>query len=1146
VISADEIDYRHPVADIDIALGRLQMSILSRLRTASVLAALVTFSSIPVPLAGQSIVGRISGAVSDSSGAVIPGVTVRMTNEATNLSRTATTDGSGYYVVTNLPVGNYAVAVEHAGFQPVTRTGNNVVADGRLNVNFTLQIASVGSTVEVIAAVGETVNTVSGEVGRVIDTQQVQDLALNGRNYMQLATLIPGAALLDEDQLALTTSLSITAQSINGTRGNTNYLAIDGGSNMDSGSNGSQVNNVGVDFIREVNIKSSAFSAEFGRNSGSSINVVTRGGGDRFHGGIREFFRNDKLDARNTFSPTKPALRFNNFGWDLGGPIIRRKLFFFGGQEFKRIRQYTTPTRRTLPTRAERAGDFTLRSGNLRYPGTTDAIPDRNIASMITPQGKAIANVYNVMEQLAVVYTDTPTTNNTTFQMPNPFAWRQDIARIDYKHNDAHSIYFRYLHDMYDLVDPYGVFFGAQMPMTPTTRKRPGYNYQIAHTWLPTPTIVNELKLNTSWNGQRIPMVGNWWQRSTYGLEFPLIFNASSWEGAGTDGMPDISISNFASMHGPRQALMSPTTDIQFMEGVTFLKGAHTLKAGVTFIRNRKDQNGRPQYRGNVSFSTSGNNNTTGNAFADALMGNFRSYSEVSGDPVGFFRFSSFEGYVSDAWRLNRKLSIEFGVRWQRNSPTYTQANNLTNFVPELYDPAQSVTVLPNGTLLPGVGNRYNGLIRAGDGVPEEEMPRLQGLDPAELALVPAGAPRGLYDVQLLFAPRFSFAYSPFSSNKTAIRGGFGIFYDKPEGNLIFSMVNYAPWVRSVNLENANLANPAGGAAAALTPMANIDAIDRNLKTPYTMTANFGIQHELPMGIFFEATYVGTFGRHLIRQPDINYLTLDQLRDLNAIPSAQRPSVNSLRPFKGYSTIRQRLSDSTSNYHGLQTHATRRLGRLSFTASYTWSKVLTDASSNTENPDSGIFWRDRHYSYGPASFDRSHVFVGTYSVRLPMFQAISNNPFGKAALAGWEVSGITRAQTGAPLTISASTVLTGGRRADYLGGSPINDTRDPNAYLNAAAFTPSPEEREGSSGPGNVRGPGLYLWDFSLRKELVVNQEKGWRFRIQADFFNIFNRVNYRNPTTSWGSLVDPNESFGTISTAGPARAIQLGAKFNF
>ena len=377
-----------------------------------------------------------------------------------------------------MPVGNYTVAVEHAGFKKAARSGNNLAADGRVTVDFALQIGDVTASVEVIEAAGEQVNTVSGEVSRVIDSQQVQSMALNGRNYMQLVSLIPGAALLDEDQLALTTSLSITAQSVNGNRGNTNYLSIDGGSNMDSGSNGSQVNNVGIDFIREVNIKSSNFSAEFGRNSGSSINVVTKGGGDQFHGGAFEFLRNEILDAKNYFAPIKGALRYNNFGWNLGGPIKRGKLFFFAGQEYKRIRKLTDPVRRTVPTNAELAGDFSKRSGNLYYPGTTQPVPNRNISALIVPDGKAVANAYNNMKSIAALYTDTTTGNNITHQVSNPFNWRQEIIRADYKVSDSNNVYFRYLHDNYDLIEPYGTFFSSNLPMTP-------YQTQSPRLWLP-------------------------------------------------------------------------------------------------------------------------------------------------------------------------------------------------------------------------------------------------------------------------------------------------------------------------------------------------------------------------------------------------------------------------------------------------------------------------------------------------------------------------------------------------------------------------------------------------------------------------------------------------------------------------------------
>src|ERR1051326_1765434 len=336
---------------------------------------------------GQTVNGRINGPVSDSSGAVVPNAAVTITNTSTNATRTAVTDDSGFYTVTNLPVGTYTVTVERNGFKKANQTGNVLTADQRLTVNITLEAGNVTETVEVTTAAGETVNTTSGEVARVVDSRQVQNLALNGRNYMQLVTLIPGAVILDEDQLALTTSLSISQASINGNRPNYNSLTVDGGFNMDSGSNNSQVNNVGIDFIQEVKIQTSNFSAEYGRNAGAAVNVVTRAGGNDYHGSAYEFIRNDRLDARNFFSPVKARLRFNNFGWNFNGKIVTDKLFFFVGQEYKYIRQDAAPVRRNLPTRAERLGDFSLRSGTLNVPAGYTAVNPAN-GQTTAPRGK--------------------------------------------------------------------------------------------------------------------------------------------------------------------------------------------------------------------------------------------------------------------------------------------------------------------------------------------------------------------------------------------------------------------------------------------------------------------------------------------------------------------------------------------------------------------------------------------------------------------------------------------------------------------------------------------------------------------------------------------------------------------------------------
>jgi hypothetical protein len=1114
----------------------------------------VTFACISI--SGQTIFGRISGTVIDSTGAVVPDATVTVTNSATNAARTATTDEGGFYTVTNLPVGTYSVTVERTGFKKANSADNTLAADTRLTVNITLEAGQVTETVEVTTAAGETVNTTSGEVARVVDKRQVQNLALNGRNYMQLVTLIPGAAILDEDQLALTTSLSISQAAINGNRPNYNSLTIDGGSNMDSGSNNSQVNNVGIDFIQEVKIQTSNFSAEYGRNAGASINVVTRGGGNDYHGAVFEFIRNDKLDARNTFSPVKAKLRFNNFGWNFNGPIFKDKLFFFGGEEFKYIRQDSAPVRRTLPTRAERLGNFTLRGGALNVPaGYTgfdpatstsvaagQPIPGRNLANLrlngnpvgVTPNGAAIASVFSAMEKLAVAYSDTTTANNATFQQPNPFDYREDNIRIDYRINQRHSLYGRYLHDMYDLIEPYGTFITSQLPTIPTNRLRPGTSYQLSYTWLISPTLINEAKANASWNGQRIPPVGEFWKRATYNMTYPQLFTGGRFD----NGIPNTTFagngapSNFS---GPSGSLLSPTTDIALSDNVTIIRGKHSVKTGFLYVRNRKDQNGRSGYTGTLAFNTNGTV-TTGNSFADALLSNFRTYSEANDDPIGFFRFNQEEAYVTDSWKVRRDLSFEIGARFYHYEPTYTQANNIASFDPHLYNPANAVTILANGNIdLTKGGNRFNGLVRAGGGIPSEERGRV-GISDAQLALVPAGATRGFYHAANKIGPRVGFSYAPFHDDKTSIRGGFGIYYDKVEGNLIFSQVNVPPFVSTPSFDNGNLTNISGGTPANAALLASINSIDPNLDISSSMNFSLGVQRELPKGFFVEATYVGNLGRHLIRQPDINAPSFAALTANLPANGGANVNTNALRPYKGYTQILYRLSDANSSYNGMQLYAAKRKGNLELTVSYTWSKTLTDTSGNGDTVDTGEDPFNRHSNYGPASFDRRHIFVTTYDYHLPFFKNLHG--VGGAVLAGWEVSGITRFQAGAPFTVTANTAI-GTRRADYVGGEVLLANKSRDGWINPAAFAAAPATRRGNSGAGIVTGPNLQTWDFSMRKQFTVTER--FNIRVQADMFNAFNRSNYRGPTT-----VLTTAGFGTIGTAGPPRNIQFGLKLNF
>ncbi len=534
-----------------------------------------------------------------------------------------------------------------------------------------------------------------------------------------------------------------------------------------------------------------------------------------------------------------------------------------------------------------------------------------------------------------------------------------------------------------------------------------------------------------------------------------------------------------------------------------------------------------------MAFNPSGNPNSTSNALADALLGNFRTYNEASADPVGFFRFTSYQAYVSDTWRLRSNLSVEIGLRYEYSTPTYAQGNNLVNFDPSLYDPSQAVTVRTNGLLVPNSGNRFNGLIAAGDGVPEDQQGRVQLLTGGDYDLIPNGAPRGLYSAENLFMPRASFAYS--LNEATVLRGGVGVFYDKPEGNLIFSQLNIPPVLDNVTYENFNLSAPSSGAAGAVGALGDINAIDPNLTLPRQVNYSLGFQRELGGGYFVEATYVGNRGDRLLRQPDVNRPTFDALRANAALPAAQRVSTNFLRPYRGYSAIRMRLSDADSLYNSLQLYATKRRGDLQFTMSYTLGKVTTNASGNGDN-DTAEAPGDLEYTRGPASFDRRHAFVGTFTYRVPFL--LDRGDWIEAIAGGWEVSGKVRAQSGQYYTATGDSSI-GNRRANYTGAGIGLDNGDELRWFNTDAFTVPAEDARGTATVGQILGPGFYQWDLSFRK----NFRFGGRYQATPifDVFNVFNRVNFGAPNTNVSS-----GAYGTINSAQPSRQFQLGVRFDF
>ena len=716
--------------------------------------------------------------------------------------------------------------------------------------------------------------------------------------------------------------------------------------------------------------------------------------------------------------------------------------------------------------------------------------------------------------------------SNLTLAPSNPLNFRQDFVRLDYHLNDRHFLYGRWINDNNSLIDPYGTFSDSGvLPTTPTQRNRPGQSFLLAHTWNISPTIINQAQANFSYAAQRIPPYGVNWERSTFGFQFNRLYPGG---GSYPAGIPKVSVTGFAPFQGPNFALKSPTTDIEVGDSISFIKGNHLIKAGVIVIRDRVDQNGRPYYTGNINFNGSNASLTTGNAIADALIGNFASYSEASSDPTGHFRFTQPEAFVQDSWRMLRNLSIEYGIRFQYIQSMYTQANNMGNFDPSVYAAGTpvSLTFTSNPTIVPNSGNPFNGLVRAGSGVPADQASRVPNINTSLFPLIPAGAPRGLYNMNGAVGPRFGFAYA--AGDKTSIRGGYGMFYFRPEGNLTFSQVNVAPFLSNTEFDNGNLATLGTGTPNTSAIQGTITAINPHLINPYVQQYSLGVQRQLPYDILLETSYVGNVGRHLVRQPNINFPSLTGTAANTGI------GTNYFNPYKGYSTISMWLSDSTTNYNSLQIYASKRAGRVSFTAGYTYAKNLGDSSSNNATLEN---WQNIPYNYGSLSIDRKHAFVGTAVWQIAELRG--QNMMVREVLGGWQLSGVGRAQSGPYYTITSSTA-TGTRRSDFLGGPYlVQSGRNANNYINKAAFGTPPATRFGNSGVAPVEGPGLQQIDATLAKTFAA--ERRVQARFQWDMFNVLNRTNYSNLNATTTA-----SSFGTISAAYPPRQMQFGLRIIF
>jgi hypothetical protein len=1211
----------------------------------------------------QDIFGTINGTVTDSSGAAVPNAQVTITDEQTKVSRPViTANDQGFYNAASLPVGIYTVSASQKGFKVTTVTGNNLVAGGHLTVDLTLQVGEVSEVVQVNGAAVVALQKTSGDIERTVGATELATMPLNERNYVQLISLLPGSAVQQGnfDQTAFTTGQSIAPAVIDGLRTDSNLFTVDGGFNLDSGSNGTQFNNVGIDFTQEVVIETSNYSSEYGRSAGATINVVTKSGGDSYHGSAFEYFRNNVFDALNALQNSTgdlphggfggkpatevPVVRFNDFGGDIGGPIKKGKVFFFTGIEFKRLIIPGDGIRNlTVPTTAELAGNFldqasksTLAakgtvsptcigsySGASNGNAATDTNPADFVVSSgatlgtgtainptcITGAGHAIANVYNLLDTpganpfSAATFTNTAATQNATFDPSTPQNWEEDIQRVDWYPTTNHAMYFRGLHDHLVLVDPFGIFApgGNQLPTSPSLRNRPGYDYQIADVWTPSSHFSNEAKFTIAWNKQRIPVTGSLWMESTYGFTKTNYVEPYGQVGPYPNGIPNLTFNGgtcnslngcTAQVYGPYNDLLAPTVDISPQDNITYTWRSHTIRFGVMYARNRKDQNSRQNSpNGNGGFS-SANPNFSGIQFADALLGNYNSYTQLSGDPIGHYRFNDYGTYLADTWKFSPRLTFDIGTRLDYTVPTYVQANNLAAFDPLAYVPGEIIvnndkTNLPfsatggvlGGTNLDCPGPPINaaaqaqgpcasggfvvdGVVRSGT-VPADQAVRVPTGNSAFVTTVPTTNERGFFRPEAVWSPRVGVAWSPFG-DKTVFRAGWGVYYDKPEGNIVFGQTGVVPFVQSVTYTAGNLgALPASGATPTI---GGFSGINPNLRVARVQQYSVSVQRQLPLGLFLQAAYVGDHGWDELRDPDINVPTFAAAA---ASAGGGTAFINSIRPYLGYTSIQTQESDAYSNYNSLQISASRTRGDLTFQVSYTYASALATDSGEGDNTyplcsytcvnstGQTIPWQQ--YWYGPQTYDVKNVFVSSFSLNEPFFKHMGGVPGG--FLAHWTLAGQVEAQSGQPLTpqggfalgslqggqtfnnrgflVSGQSLGTGVVSAGGSNGSticPATKVCDFNpAYFSTAGLTTA----IGSAPIGNIIGPGYYAWDLTLRKSFPIRESMN--LMLEADAFNAFNRVNYSNPNTSLTS-----GSFGQITGANPPRQLQFVAKVTF
>ncbi len=1125
--------------------------------------------------AQSSTTGNITGTIRDPQGATVPKAEVTAVDAKTGVSRTVTATEDGFYNITSLPAGIYTISTAPAGFKKTVAENIELHVNENKTVNLDVQ---VGQVTEIVTVTSEQapVEVRSGEVSSLISEKQVTELPLNGRNYAQLALMVPGVSPVTQAGAGgafATRGTGLNSgvdMSVNGNQSNSNLWTVDGVNNMDVGSNRTLLVFPSIDSIQEFRVERNSFSAEFGQAQGAVVNLITKGGSNDFHGSLFEFFRNDALNANNFFlnraGQPKPQLEYNNFGGNFSGPIVKNRIFFFWSEEWRRERRGQVLSAH-VPTPAEKTGDF---SGALTGPVPTDpatchdvpdpADPTKTIVVCDPfPGNKIPTNRLSPAGLAFVKLFPNPTgpgVGDWATSQLQPIDTRQDLIRGDITINDKTNLMVRYINEKWTHLGASGNFWGdAPYPTIASDWSQPSHSFAVKLTNTITSKAVNEFQFSIA--GNDIIITNN---PDTQALQeeiaskIPTVFPKNPDDIGGSIPSLFWGAGGYANIW--HQAPWANREDLYiWKDDFSLVKGSHDLKFGGLFSHNFKDEPSVGGGGGNQQATIQGCGLQTGNCIADLLLKDtvLVNYAEIEKTDVADGRWRDFEFYANDTWKMHPRVTLTLGLRYSVFPPAWEAENRISNFVPSLYN-----------------GVDFNtGLVTAEEG---EQL----GFGRALIHTYKQG-----------WQPRVGLAWDVHGTGKTAVRAGFGRYMSRSQViEDLLRLTGNPPWTKAVtsgsgwnglgttlancptcrSLDTINEALKTNFAGVAAN--SNFAAVDPGFRPPESYQWNLTVSHQLFENTVLEASYIGNHGLHIWRRNvDRNDIApnapcrggacdgstdparLQYARATNNVKSPLTGKVqnagtllNDNRLLRGIGTLQTDESNGNSSYHAMQLWLNRRFSnRLAFQAAYTWGHAISDVSltsfTNTTS-DPFNFKSDK----GDADLDRRHTFVSNIVYVLPSFRS-----WGKAAefaLGDWQLNGIASYFGATPIelitgvnTLGTSSAV--GQRPNYTGAPLYLDNGDPTKHLNPAAFAVPAIGQQGSLGKGAVRGKPITNIDFSMAKNWRFKERYGFQFR--AEFFNVFNRANFVG-----FDLDMRNGSFGELLNAQSSREVQLGIKFTF